>query len=94
MKNFVTAEDLELLGVDAEVARDWLATRGKNKLTNTALKKVRNEALKIGWTLAQAVTYSAEKGYIGFEASWIKQETQEVGFIEKHTNKDWRQGLQ
>ncbi len=94
MKHIVTLEDLELLGVSTEHAECWMESRGKNKLTTVALKRIQREAESIGWTLPRAVTYAAEMGWTGFKAAWIKQETQEVGFIEKHTNKDWRQGLQ
>lgn len=91
MKHTVSLEDLVLMGCDEENAACWLISRGKNKLTTVALKRVISEADKIGWTLAQAVEFSAGNGYIGFKAHWVKSEP--VGFIEKHTDRSWANGL-
>lgn len=91
MKPIVSLEDLITMGVDEEAAACWFASRGKNKLTTMALKRVISEADKLGWTLAKAVECSAEHGWIGFKAEWVK--SQPVGFIEKHTDKSWRAGL-
>ena len=96
MKTLVSLEDLISMGVDEEAAACWFTSRGKNKLTTMALKRVISEADKIGWSLAQAIEFSAEHGYIGFKAEWVKtgiQKTHEVGFIELHTNRDWAKGL-
>lgn len=93
----VSIEDLICMGVDEEAASCWFLSRGKNKLTTMALKRVISEAEKLGWSLAKAVEYSAEHGYIGFKADWVKPEnvrkTHEVGFIELHTDKSWANGL-
>lgn len=67
-----------------------MVSRGKNKLTTAALKRVISEAKKIGWSLPQAVQFSASKGYIGFEASWVKDQQ---GFIEKHQSTSWADDL-
>jgi len=91
MKYLVSLEDLILMGCDEENAACWLVSRGKNKLTTAALKRVISEAKSIGWTLPRAVEYSAEHGYIGFKSAWVKQEP--VGFIEKHQDTSWANDL-
>jgi len=99
MKYTVSIEDLILMGCDEESAACWMVSRGKNKLTTIALKRVISEADKLGWTLAQAVKFSAERGYVGFKSEWVKPEdlgirkTSDVDFIELHTNKRWTIGL-
>ena len=75
------------MGCDEETAACWLVSRGKNKLTTVALKRVISEANSIGWSLPRAVEFSAEHGYIGFKAAWVKSDP--VGFIQKHTDTSW-----
>lgn len=60
------------LGVDAQVAADWLEVRkGKRaKLTQTAIDALCREAAKAGISVAEAVRICAERGWQGFNASW------------------------
>ena len=60
------------LGVDAQVAADWLAVRKAKRaaLTQTALDDVVSEAHKAGISVAQAVRICAARGWQGFRASW------------------------
>ena len=60
------------LGVDAQVAADWLAVRKSKRaaLTQTALDDVVSEAGKAGISVAQAVRICAARGWQGFRASW------------------------
>ena len=60
------------LGVDAQVAADWLAVRKAKRaaLTQTALDDVVSEAGKAGISVAQAVRICAVRGWQGFKASW------------------------
>ena len=60
------------LGVDAQVAADWLAVRKAKRaaLTQTALDDVVAEAGKAGISVAQAVRICAARGWQGFRASW------------------------
>lgn len=92
VKHIVTLEDLTLMGCDPEHSACWILSRGKNKLTTSALKMVISEADKLGWTLARAVEFSAQHGYIGFKAHWVKPEP--VGFIDKHTDRSWADSLE
>jgi hypothetical protein len=96
MKYTVSIEDLILMGCDEESAACWMVSRGKNKLTTIALKRVISEADKLGWTLAQAVKFSAEGGYVGFKAEWVKHEnikTINADFVALHTDRNWAKGL-
>lgn len=60
------------LGVEAQVAADWLAVRRAKRaaLTQTALDDVVAEAGKAGISVAQAVRICAARGWQGFRASW------------------------
>ena len=57
------------LGVDQQVAEDWLAVR-KAKLTQTALDGVVREAGRAGIAVSEAVRICAERGWRGFKADW------------------------
>lgn len=60
------------LGVDAQVAADWLAVRKAKRaaLTQTALDGMVAEAHKAGISVAEAVRICAVRGWQGFKASW------------------------
>ena len=60
------------LGVDAQVAADWLAVRKAKRaaLTQTALDGMVDEAHKAGISVAEAVRICAARGWQGFRASW------------------------
>ena len=61
--------DLVAVGVDAQVAADWLRAR-KAPLTATALAAIKREAEVAGVSVAVAVEFAAVKGWRGFEATW------------------------
>ena len=60
------------LGVDEQVARDWLDVRKAKRapLQQTALDDVVAAAHKAGISVAQAVRICAARGWQGFRASW------------------------
>lgn len=60
------------LGVDEQVARDWLKVRKAKRapLTDTALDAMKLEASRAGISLAAAVEICAKRGWQGFKASW------------------------
>ena len=68
------AADLINLGVDEQVAKDWLAVRKQKKapLTPTAMDATKREAEKAGLSIADAVQMAAEQGWAGFKADWVK----------------------
>lgn len=62
-------------GFPVELWDDFLTLRNgqKKPLTETALKGLVREATKAGWTLEQAISHCCMKGWIGFDASWVKE---------------------
>ena len=88
----MTLEELLLAvdGLERDVAIDWLATRKSKRaglVTSSILKSMQREANKIGWSLADAITHSAENGWIVFKSDWIRESR--IGFIEKHADTSW-----
>ena len=70
--------------IPAELLSEWLAVRKKKPVTERVFNSVVREANKIGWTPEQAIIKCCERGWTGFEASWIKvEEKQQLGI------KDW-----
>jgi hypothetical protein len=85
----LSASDLVNMGVDAEVARDFLAIRKAKKapLTATALKGIESEAAKASVTLSTALATCAVRGWQSFKADWYKpadqqQPQQQTGYKE------------
>ena len=60
------------LGVDEQIARDWLAVRKAKRapMTDTALDELKLEAGKAGITVSEAVAICAKRSWQGFKASW------------------------
>lgn len=60
------------LGVDEQVAKDWLAVRKAKRapLTDTVIKSLKEEADKAGISVAEAVAVCAKRSWQGFNASW------------------------
>ena len=65
--------ELIALGVDEQVADDWLKIRKAKRLplTATALEGVKREAGKAGTSLAEALRVCCERGWGGFKAEWL-----------------------
>jgi hypothetical protein len=59
-------------GIDPQILADWLTMRAAKRaaVTKVALTRIAGEATKVGLTLAQAITYSCKKNWIGFKADW------------------------
>ena len=74
------------LGVDAQVAADWLAVRKAKRaaLTQTALDGMVDEAHKAGISVAQAVRICAVRGWQGFKASWDWRDDKPQGRTFEH----------
>ena len=64
------------LGVDKQVANDWMKVRAKLKASNTltAFKKISAEIEKSGRDANWCITKAVEKNWRGFEAGWIEPE--------------------
>lgn len=65
---------LESLGVDSQVARDWITHRKAKKAapTETAIEGIGKEARKAGISLQAALTIACQRGWQGFDAEWMK----------------------
>lgn len=68
------------LGVDTQVANDWLSHRKAKKAapTLTAIDGIIREAAKARIALSDALSLSCQRGWVGFEAEWI---TKDQGFV-------------
>jgi len=64
-------------GVSDSLWDDFLQVRKAKKLpmTDTALEAIKREAVKAGLTLQQAITICCERGWGGFNADWLKNDS-------------------
>ena len=70
---------LENMGVETQLAKDWLQTRKEKRagsLTQTVMAGLQREAAKAGLTVPQAVQVAAERGWARFNASYLHNEPQ------------------
>ena len=65
------------LGVDAGVAKDWLAHRKAKRAppSPTAIGEIAKEAAKARVTLSEALSIACQRGWTGFEADWIARDS-------------------
>lgn len=63
-------------GVNEQTWLDFIAHRKLKKaaVSNTVIEGFKREAQKAGITLQQAIAYSIERGWIGFNASWYSEQ--------------------
>lgn len=85
----LSASDLVNIGVDEQVARDFLAVRKAKRapLTTTALDGIKREAEKAGISLAAALATCAVRGWQSFKSEWhtgqpTQQQPQQSGYKE------------
>ncbi|ARP90303.1 hypothetical protein CAL14_08400 [Bordetella genomosp. 9] len=79
--------DLESEGVTAEVAQEFIALRKRKRapLTPLALSGIRREADLAGWTLDAALRRCVERGWQGFQASWVQNDKGSLrGDVDEH----------
>lgn len=72
-----TVADLVALGVDEDVAAEFLANRKRKRvaLTPLALAGIQREAGKAGWSLNDALRKAVERGWQSVEAAWLMRDT-------------------
>lgn len=70
----ITAADLQALGVEPQVAADFLALRTKRRapVTATALAGLEREAAAADMSLNAALRTATERGWQGFKAEWVR----------------------
>lgn len=61
------------LGVDENIASDWLKVRKAKKASNTetAFKSIQNQIAKSGLSPNECIKIAAENSWSGFKAEWI-----------------------
>lgn len=64
--------------VSDEIWIDFLQHRKakKAKVTETAIKGIRREAHKAGWTMDEALQEICQRGWTGFKSDWVEKENQ------------------
>lgn len=79
-------ETLHLSGADSKDVQDWIKIRSEKKaqFTERALNNFLNECSKHNFPVNEAVQICADKGWSGFEYSWINKQQNN----EKSTTKD------
>jgi len=72
----LTVADLQAEGVEQDVSEAFIALRNRKRapLTPIALEGIRREAASIGWSLSQALRKCVERGWQGFDATWVQQQ--------------------
>lgn len=75
-KKFDFKQALIDIGVDENVANDWMDVRKTRKATNTAtaFKKIQKEIEKSGASANECITLSVERSWSGFKAEWYATE--------------------
>ena len=57
--------------IPSDLLKEWLIVRKRKPVTKRVFDSVIKEADKIGWTPEQAIVKCCERGWTGFEASWV-----------------------
>jgi len=72
----LTVEELKAEGLAEETATEFIAHRNRKgaKLTRRAWDGIAEEIAKSGWTADRAITKALSRGWVSFEADWIKDE--------------------
>lgn len=73
----VSVQALTELGVEEQTAQEFLAVRKRKRspLTELALAGISREAASIGWSLEAALKKCVERGWQGFDASWVQNQS-------------------
>jgi Domain of unknown function (DUF4373) len=73
IKNITPLKMLMAMGVNENLAKDWIRVRKEKRLaiTQTALDKIKSHAEKNSYTFTEAIKISCENGWAGFNVSWI-----------------------
>jgi uncharacterized protein YdaU (DUF1376 family) len=72
---FDAAALLSSLGVDCQIAKDWLQHRKtlKTAVSQTVIDGIGREAAKAGISLSAALSMTCERGWRGFKAEWLEE---------------------
>lgn len=77
IKKFSFLKELLSIGVERNIAEEWIKVRKNKKLTQTetAFLKTKKEIDKSGLSANDCITLCVERSWGGFNAEWVKRET-------------------
>ena len=77
-------EELIKLGVENQVAKDWMVVRKTKKASNTetALNAIKKEISISGMSANDCIKHAVKRNWVGFESSWVDK-------TKIPTNKSW-----
>lgn len=83
----LTVEELKAEGLSAETASSFIEHRNRKraKLTQQAWDGIKTEIQKAGWTAEQAITKALMRGWVAFEADWVKTEREKKADVARAT---------
>ena len=83
-EKFDFKKELINLGVEDNIAKDWMTVRKTKKAANTetALKAIKKEISISGMSANDCIKYAVERNWVGFESSWVDK-------TKIPTNKSW-----
>ena len=96
VNKFSFLKELMGIGVERQIAEDWIKVRRNKKLTQTetAFKKTKNEIERSGRCANECITLCVERSWGGFKAEWMQRETpiisREGVTNQNDKNDDWQ----
>ena len=96
VNKFSFLKELIAIGVERQIAEEWIKVRRNKKLTQTetAFKKTKNEIDRSGRCANDCITLCVERSWGGFKAEWMQREipiTSREGFTDQNNkNDDWQ----
>jgi hypothetical protein len=77
-------------GIDPLVVNDFKALRKAKKapITETAVRGIRREAEKAGWSFEDALKACCERGWTGFKAEWVMGNVLPKGAVSPRTKRE------
>ena len=90
IKNITPLQMLMAMDVSENLAKDWLSVRKLKKQapTQTAFNRIQKHAIDNGYTFEKAIQIAIEKGWAGFNVSWLANEKSNVVEVP-----DWKRGM-
>ena len=96
IKKFSFLKELLSIGVERNIAEEWIKVRKNKKLTQTetAFRKTKAEIDKSGRNANDCITLCVERSWGGFKAEWIEREIpaqpQVTTITQSNNNDDWQ----
>lgn len=96
VNKFSFLKELMGIGVERQIAEDWIKVRRNKKLTQTetAFKKTKNEIERSGRCANDCITLCVERSWGGFKAEWMQREipiiSREGVTNQNNKNDDWQ----